>query len=575
MPASTTFEQALDAFRRNDAVEARRLAEIAAREQPQDVGSRQLAGTAAMVSGDTDAAVNFFGEAIRLARSSEKAAYAWTGIGRCHLNREHFEQARMAFHRALSLMPQMPIAIAGMAFSLVALGYYAEGEAAARRAQELGDDSTDTLNTLARALLAQDRLDESAEVLGASLRRDPQSPETRTLYANLQKVRGRMTEAEQIYREVLEKTVDVPAWVQLAQMKTFRERDADVERMETQLATMKNAAPSIRSDLLFALAKVYDDLDETDRAFACLDEANRLQRPLFSYDPKSDEDRMRRIEDLFTAEFIQRLPDSGQTGIRAIFVVSMPRSGSTLMEQMLASHPEVRGGGEIEHFVKVATELSYKWGAQPDFPDLDPAMAAADLLKAGQRYGELTTVLQLVQPWFTDKSLANFQYIGLIRMMLPDARVVHVRRHPLATAFGVYRQRFARGLAYSYDFEHIARYYRAYERLMAHWRRTCPDAFVEVFYEALVADPERELRRVLDYIGIPFDFSVLEFHQTERPVRTASLVQVREPLSTEGIKRHERYGEYLAPLAEQLADEIANYEAELGRSLAAIDGSKP
>lgn len=574
MPASTTFERALDAFRRNDAVEARRLAEISAREQPQDADSRQLAGTAAMVSGDTDTAVSFFGEAIRLARSNEKAAYAWTGIGRCHLNREHFEQARMAFQRALSLVPHMPEAIAGMAYALVALGYYTEGEAAARRAQELGDESTDILNTLARALLAQDRLDESSEVLEASLRRDPQAPETRTLYANLQKVRGRMTEAEQIYREVLEGTVDVPAWIQLAQMKTFRERDADVHRMEEQLATTKNAAPSIRCDLLFALAKVYDDLGETDRAFACLKEANSLQRPLFAYDPKSDEERMRRIENLFTAEFVQRFSHSGQTGIRPIFVVSMPRSGSTLMEQMLASHPEVRGGGEIEHFVKVATELSYKWGAQPDFPDLDPVMAAADLLKAGQRYGELTTVLQLVQPWFTDKSLANFQYIGLIRMMLPDARVVHVRRHPLATAFGLYRQRFARGLAYSYDFEHIARYYRAYERLMAHWRRTCPDAFVEVLYEALVADPERELRRVIDYVGLPFDPTVLEFHRTERPVRTASMVQVREPLSTRGVDRHTRYAEYLAPLAEQLADEIASYETELDRTLAAIGKNK-
>lgn len=574
MPDSTTFEQALDAFRRNDAVEARRLAEIAAREQPQDADSRQLAGTAAMVSGDTDAAIRLFGEAIRLTRSNEKAAYGWTGLGRCHLKSEHFEQARMAFHRALSLVPQMPVAIAGMAYALVALGHYAEGEAAARRAQELGDESTDILNTLARALLAQDRLDETAEVLGTSLRRDPQSPETRTLYANLQKVRGRMTEAEQIYREVLEGTADVPAWIQLSQMKTFRERDADVERMETQLATTKNAAPSIRSDLLFALAKVYDDLNETDRAFACLEEANRLQRPLFAYDPKSDEARMKRIEDLFTAEFIERFPGSGQTGIRPIFVVSMPRSGSTLMEQMLASHPEVRGGGEIEHFVKVATELSYKWGAQPDFPDLDPVMAAADLLKAGQRYGELTTVLQLVQPRFTDKSLANFQYVGLIRMMLPDAHVLHVRRHPLATAFGLYRQRFARGLAYSYDMEHIARYYRAYERLMAHWRRACPDAFVEVFYEALVDDPERELRRVLDYLGLAFDPAVLEFHQSERPVRTASMVQVREPLSTSGIERHKRYAEYLAPLAEQLAEEIASYEAELDRVLAMADEDK-
>lgn len=568
--ASKTFEQALDAFRRNDAAEARRLAEAAAKEQPQDAGSRQLAGTAAMITGDITAAIGFFGEAIRLARSNEQAAYAWTGLGRCHLNQEQIEKARAAFRRALSLMPNLAVAYAGMAFTLVNLGHYAEAEAAARKAQELGGESTETLNTLARALMAQDRLDEALEALEASLRIDPQLADTRIIYANLQKVRGRMEDAEETYRNVLGEEIDAPAWLQLAQMKTFLERDEDIETMERLLPTVENSQPSVRGDLLFALGKAYDDLEEPDQAFAYLEEANRLMSPLFGYDPQPDEARMKRIEELFSAEFIKRFPDGGQTGIRGIFVVSMPRSGSTLMEQMLSSHPQVRGGGEITHFQRVATELSFKWGAQPEFPHLDPAMAAADLREAGRRYGELTTTLRLVQPWFTDKSLANFQYIGLIRMMLPDARIVHVRRHPLATGFGLYRQRFAQGIAYSYDFDYIARYYKAYARLMEHWRHVCPDAFVEVFYEALVSDPERELRRVCDFIGIEFDPAILEFYRSERPVRTASLVQVREPLSTSGLERHKRYAKHLAPLAEQLKDEVSSYERELEQTLATL-----
>ena len=563
-----TFEQALDAFRRNDAVEARRLAEAATKEQPRDPGSHQLAGTTAMITGDMTAALGFFGEAIRLARSNEQAAYAWTGLGRCHLNMEQMEKARAAFRRALSLLPHLPPAYAGLAFALINLGEYADAEAAARKAQEVGGEDPETLNTLARALMAQDRLDEANEALEASLRLEPQLADTRIIYANLQKARGQMTEAEKTYRKVLGETIDAPAWVHLVQMKTFKERDEDIEKMERLLAASENSQISIRGDLLFALAKAYDDLGESDQAFAYLEEANSLLCPMFGYDPESDEARMKRIEELFTPEFINRFPDGGQTGIQGIFVVSMPRSGSTLMEQMLSSHPQVRGGGELAHFQRVATELSYKWGAQPDFPNLDCVMAAADLREAGHRYGELTTALRLIQPWFTDKSLTNFQYIGLIRMMLPDARIVHARRHPLATALGVYRQRFAQGISYSYDFAHIVRYYKAYARMMEHWRRACPEAFVEVFYEALIADPERELRRVCDFIGIDFDPAILEFYRSERPVLTASVVQVREPISTRGLERHKRYAKHLAPLAEQLSDEISSYEAELEQILA-------
>lgn len=576
MAVSTSFEQALEAFKRDDATQARRLAEQAAKEAPQDAKSRQLAGVAAMVLGDTDAAINLFTEVIRLARTNEEGALAWTGIGRCYLNREQFEKAQSAFQRALTLLPHLTTACAGLAYSLVALGYYEQGEAVARQAQSYGDKSIDTLNTLARALIALDRLDEAQQVLDTALVRDPNAAESRILQANLRKVRGDMSDAETTYREVLAQTADAPAWIQFAQIKTFREHDdEDLKTMEAQLAATQNAGPSVRSDLLFALAKAYDDLGNSQRAFTYLKEANEIQRTVIDYNADTDEARMKRIETLFNRDFIERFPDGGQTGINAIFVVSMPRSGSTLMEQMLGSHPQIRGGGEIEHFVKVATQLSMKWGAEPDFPNLDPTMAAADLREAGRHYGELTTSLRLVQPWFTDKSLANFQYIGLIQMMLPDARIVHMRRHPLATAFGLYRQRFARSIAYSYDFDHIARYYRAYSRLMDHWRRTCPEAFIDVFYESLVANPEYELRRVFDYLGVAFDPAVLEFYRSERPVRTASLVQVREPLSTAGVERHKRYGEHLKPLAKKLAEEIGSYEAQLEKSLSAATKDSP
>lgn len=570
MATPSLFEQALDAFQRNDAVEARRLAEAACGEEPRAPGIRQLAGTAAMVAGDIEAATGFFGEAIHLARSPEEAAYGWTGLARCHLNRDNFEQARRALQRALSLAPHLPPANADMAYALVGQGRFQQAEAAARRALELGANGTETLNVLARALMGQERIDEASDVLNESLRRDPESPETRLLYANLQKVRGELGSAEQIYREVVGRMDNGAGWNELAQMKTFQEGDPDLAAMEKQLADLgTNASPRLRIDLLFALAKAYDDLGRADRAFEYMDEANKSQRPLMPYAPSGDESRLERIGKLFTRDFIHRFPDGGQKSLKAIFIVSLPRSGSTLMEQMLASHPQINGGGEIEHFARVASDLSIKWGADPRFPDLDETTAAADLREAGRHYADLTTSLRLLTQRFTDKSLANFQYVGLIRMMLPDAGIIHMRRHPLATALGLYRQRFAQGLAYSYSFEHIARYYRSYARLMQHWREACPDAFIEVFYEALIHNPELELQRVCSYLGVDFDSRVLEYYRTDRPVRTASLVQVRQPLSQRGIERHKHYAKQLAPVAEMLGEEIAAYEAELDRTLMA------
>ncbi|MGH6716911.1 MAG: sulfotransferase family protein, partial [Bradyrhizobium sp.] len=334
--------------------------------------------------------------------------------------------------------------------------------------------------------------------------------------------------------------------------------------MQRCLASLPaTAPPSARSDLHFALAKAWDDVGDIAQASAQLRAGNRLEREHIRYDPDENEARMRRITELFTRDFIHRYEDAGFVGIAPVFVISLPRSGSTLMEQMLASHSQVQGGGEIAHFSRVATALSLNWGARSDFPDIAADAARTDLRESGREYARLTARLRLFSPHFTDKSLVNLLYVGLIRMMLPEAKIVHMRRHPLATALGLYRRRFTRAIGYSFDLDDIVRYYRAYTRLMAHWREVAPEAFVEVFYEELVADPERELRRVLDYIGLAFEPACLEFYKLERPVRTASVIQVRRPLDQSGLARHERYRELLAPVAEGLAEEITAYERAL------------
>jgi len=557
-------DRVVTAMQGQDAEHAHALATELVNAAPDSYDHRQMAGVTALSTNRAGEALQHFQAAVRHAPQPPFAAAAWTGIGRTQLLAEDARQAERAFRRALSLVNEFPPALAGLAEALSREGRHEEAEQAARRALELGIDEARLRVALGHALLGMEKLEEAEAEFRRAQSMEPGAAEPRFGLGALAKFRGQFEEAERVYRQVLEEVPEFPGYSQLATLKTFDRDDPEIETLERRLRELPpDAARSARSDLHFALAKAYDDAGLPEKATGHLREGNALERERLRHDPDEDEARMQRIAELFTHEFIHRYEDAGVRELRPIFVVSLPRSGSTLTEQMLASHSQVRGGGELGHFARVATALSLRWGGRDDFPDIDPTAARNDLRDAGREYSRLTASLRLIHPHFTDKSLNNFLYVGLIRMMLPDARIVHVRRHPLATALGLYRQRFARGIGYSADLDHIVRHYRAYATLMDHWRQAAPEAFVEVHYEALVAEPERELRRILDYIGLEFEPACLEYYRLDRPVRTASVAQVRQPLDRKGLARHERYGDLLAPVAEALKEEIAAYEAEL------------
>lgn len=562
--AADMLEQAIHAMEAGDAARAHELAIELCATAPDDYRYQQIAGIATLSLGESDDALRHFGTAVRLAPGGELAAAAWTGLGRTHLMLENPNEAERAFRRALSLAPRFGGAFAGLAEAVGRLGRHYETEQAANRALELGVKDARLHLALGHAYLGQDKVDDAEAEFNTARTLDPELPDPRFALGSIAKVRGQFAEADRIYREVLTSMPLYPGFDQFAGLKTFTPGDEDLNWLEERFRELPEDAPrSAWVDLHFALSKAYDDVGEADKAIQHLREGNRLERDRMAFDPDADEERMHRIEQLLTRDFIERHAEAGLTGMRPIFIVSLPRSGSTLTEQMLASHSRIRGGGELGHFARVATALGAKWGARPDFPDIEVTAAQADLREAAREYARLTASLRLVHPHFTDKSLQNFLYIGLIRMMLPEAKVVHLRRHPLASALGIYRQRFTRGIAYSFDLEHIIRHYRAYARLMQHWRETTPETFIEVYYETLVAQPERELNRILEYVGLEFEPACLEFYRLERPVRTASVTQVRQPLDRRGVERHERYRELLAPVAEALAEDITAYEKEL------------
>lgn len=564
-PVSQLRQQAFEALEGTDAERAWQLASRLAASDADNYESRQLAGATALDALHPVEAITHFVAASRLAQRPDLTAAAITGIGRAHLLLEDALQAEAAFRRALSLRVEFPPALAGLAEALGQQGRHEEAEQAARRALELGVDITSVHLALTHALMGLDRLDEAEATLRRARELDPEHPAVRFAAGGLAKFRGQLDEARRIYGEVLEAFPDYPGYGQLAALKTYGAEDPELEALEQRLARLPGDGDfAARVDLHFALAKMYDDAGLPGKAIPHLRAGNEMETARMRYDVEAAEERMRRFARLFTRERVTRLgEEAGMRSLQPIFVVSLPRSGSTLTEQMLASHSQIRGGGELRHFTQVANALGLRWGSRSDFPDVDPDDARNDLREAAREYASLTASLRLVHPRFTDKSLSNFFYIGLIRMMLPDAHIVYVRRHPLATAFGLYRQQMGRGTGYSSDLGQIVRYYRAHAALMQHWRETVPEAFIEVQYEALVCEPERELRRIFDYLGLEFEPQCLEYYSLDRPVRTISLAQVREPLNRRGLTRHESYSELLQPVATELAEEIAAYEAEL------------
>ena len=313
------------------------------------------------------------------------------------------------------------------------------------------------------------------------------------------------------------------------------------------------AAPSdwrVRVPLHYALAKEYEDLGEFSRAWSELSAGASLRRRHLDYDVRRDVATMEAIRAAFPTE------PSGSTGIATrepIFVLGMPRTGSTLLDRMLGNHPQVYSAGELPDFgLAVVAGVTRRHGGPVARDALIAESAKLDFAALGEDYLARTRPRTGRTPYFTDKLPLNFLYCGLIARALPGARIVHVVRGPIATCFSIYKVLFDRGYPFSYDLNELADYYAGYRRLMAHWERVLPGRLIEIEYESLVARPEPEIRRLLAALGIPFEPRCLAFDRNPAPVATASAAQVRRPLYAESVASWRHYARQLAPLAARL-----------------------
>lgn len=421
------------------------------------------------------------------------------------------------------------------------------------------------LRKLRSAILVRLReYDDAISICEELLEEDPQQPAVWTSLGHMLKSVGRRDDSIEAYRKAIAMAPHFgePYW-SLANLKTFRMTDADVNAMQAQLARpLLDEAD--RLHMHFAIGRALEDRGEFEKSFRHYEEGNRLRRNRCRYDPTELTGHVRRSKELFTTEFFAQRAAVGASERDAIFIVGLPRSGSTLVEQILATHSLVEGTAELPEIAAIAKSLD-SWKTGPDamrYPEVLAAMQEHAFRELGQAYLEQTRVQRkLGAPFFIDKMPNNFAHVGLIHLILPNARIIDVRRHPLACGFSVFKEHFARAQNFSYSLETIGSYYANYVALMEHFDAVLPGRVHRIFYESLVDDTEQEIRRLLDYCRLPFEESCLDFHQNPRAVSTASSEQVRTPIFRSGLEHWRNYESFLGPLKAALGPLADDYPA--------------
>jgi tetratricopeptide (TPR) repeat protein len=390
----------------------------------------------------------------------------------------------------------------------------------------------------------------------------PNQPKGWMSYGHALKTVGRQADSVAAYRRALEPAPTLgEAWWSLANLKTVKFTDADLSAMTTALET-PDLSDDDRLHLRYALGKAHEDAGLWDAAFAHYAAGAAIRRKQLDYDPEENACDTARTKAVFTPAFVAARAGQGCPAPDPIFIVGLPRSGSTLVEQILASHSLVEGTMELPDLIVMARRLGGKTAtrAESSYPE-SLADLSPDALKAlGEEFLERTRIQRKTdRPFFIDKMPNNFAHAGLIHLILPNAKIIDARRHPLGCCFSGFKQHFARGQAFSYDLADIGRYYADYVALMAHFDAVLPGRVHRVIYERMIADPEGQIRALLAHCGLPFEEACLSPHENDRAVRTASSEQVRRPIFKDAVEHWQKFESHLGPLKQALGPVLDAY----------------
>jgi tetratricopeptide (TPR) repeat protein len=404
---------------------------------------------------------------------------------------------------------------------------------------------------------------------GQLLAASPGSAELHVSLGHAHKAVGRQKEATESYKmAVAARPSFGDAWWSLANLKTYRFSQNEIAQMRAEEAA--SAANLVdRYHLCFALGKAFENRNEYAESWQFYERGNALKRTESRYHPDITETNTRQQIEVCTAQFLAARMSVGVPDPDPIFVVGLPRSGSTLIEQILASHSQVEGTQELSEIQRIVLGMPGKQSGLGDarlrtvkdnsYPGVLAEFAPEDFRRLGERYMTDTRAYRGHKPFFIDKMPNNFRHLGLIHLMMPNAKIIDVRREPMACCFSNLKQLFASGQEFTYSIGDIARYYRTYLELMRHWDAVLPGRILRVWYEDVVEDLEGNVRRIMEFCGLEFEPACVEFYKTERSVRTASSEQVRQPIFRDGLFQWRNYEPWLGPLKDSLGDALIRY----------------
>ncbi|TLY67856.1 MAG: tetratricopeptide repeat protein [Gammaproteobacteria bacterium] len=402
--------------------------------------------------------------------------------------------------------------------------------------------------------------EEALRVYRELLTETPHNPELHLSVAHALKTQGRQAQAIEAYRAAAAARADFgDAYWSLANLKTYRFADEELARMRA-LETAPATSLIDRYHLCFALGKALEDRGEYEESFRYYERGNAFKKSESRFDVGAMERNLRLQASLCTREFLAARSGGGCDRADPIFIVGLPRAGSTLLEQILASHSQVEGTMELADIPRMVQQLAGRENRDTPsrYPGLLAELTPAERLRLGEKYLADTRVYRTGRPYFIDKMPNNFRHIGLIHLILPKARIIDARREPLACCLSNFKQLFASGQEFTYSLEDLGRYYRAYVEIMAHWDAVLPGRILRVQHEELVEDLEHHVRRILDFVGLDFEPACLEFYKTERSIRTASSEQVRQPIYREGLDQWRNFEPWLGPLRAALGELVGS-----------------
>jgi tetratricopeptide (TPR) repeat protein len=475
-----------------------------------------------------------------------------------------FEDARLLLERCLELAPEFHLARHNYAVTLVRQQKLEAAYAEVQKLLAMEPDNPNVLVLKGTILVRMGNHAEALEIYECVLKNYPNQARAQMNYGHTLKTVGRLDDSIAAYRKCVELSPGVgEAYWSLANLKTFRFSDADIEQMRSQV-TSEGGDPEDQAHIAFALGKALEDRGEYDESFRYYKRGNAIRRVNHRHNAKINVFNMARQIKTLDAAFFESRKGVGCPAPDPIFIVGLPRAGSTLLEQILASHSQVEGTAELTDIITISRGLGGKSRRNPagKYPEILAELPPERFRELGESYLETTRIQRGDKPFFIDKMPNNFQHIGLIHLILPNAKIIDARRHPMACCFSGYKQLFARGQTFTYSLEDIGRYYRDYVILMDHWDRVLPGRVLRVHYEDMVADTENQVRRLLDYCGLAFEEECLRFYETRRAIRTPSAEQVRQPIYTEGLEQWRHYEAHLGPLKEALGPVLGRYPVD-------------